>query len=156
MYKSYLLAINFLLLAALCAYIFFDGKREKRGYILTQEVFNGFAGKQELEAKLNALKAQHKAWADSVATLVQNGDSENLLKIYDDNLANFQLQEQELSRVYTSDVWKQINHHLQQFGKENGYVFIFGAAGDGNLMYADDDHNITEDVISYINKKYKE
>lgn len=156
MSKNLLFLINFSLLVALGAYIFFREAPGKKGYILNHEVFNGFAGKQELENKLNVVKAQHKAWADSVILLLQTKESQSLLKVYQDNLANFQLQEQELSQRYTSDIWKQINHYLAEFGKEKGYVFIFGASGDGNLMYADDTHNITMEVVTFINMKYKE
>ena len=37
---------------------------------------------------------------------------------------------------------------------ENGYDVIFGASGEGNIMYATDELNITSEVLAYCNKKY--
>jgi outer membrane protein len=153
--KSYLAIINFLLIGGVILYLFFLRPVEsKKGYILNQQVFNEFNGKRELEKKLNTLKEQHKVWLDSVAAqLNQNSD---LAKIYEANAANLQLQEQELTEKYTADIWKLINQYLAEYGKEKGYDFIFGASGDGSLMYASDANNITSEVTTYINKRYEE
>lgn len=143
------------MLAGLAAYVLFGNVNEKKGYILNQEVFNGFKGKQELESKLGKLQQQHKTWLDSVGSLIAQRNDPALIRMYQENASNFRLQEEELSQKYTADIWKRINHHLAGFGKENGYDFIFGASGDGSLMYADDARNITSEVIPYINARYE-
>ena len=65
------------------------------------------------------------------------------------------VEQQELSSRYTADIWKRINHYVSDYGKTEGYDFIFGATGDGGLMYANDVNDITDEVILYLNKKYE-
>ena len=55
---------------------------------------------------------------------------------------------------YSAKVWKQLNSYMQQYGEENSYDVIIGMQGDGNVMYAKEGVNITEDVIVYSNNKY--
>lgn len=152
MLKTYLLVINLLLVAGIAVYVAVT--REKKAYILNQQVFNEFKGKQELENQLSALQKTHKTWLDSVSARIQNGDNA-LIKTYQENAANFQLEENELSEKYTADIWKQINLYIADFGKEKGYDFIFGASGNGSLMYASDANNITAEVTTYINSRYE-
>jgi outer membrane protein len=152
--RSYLLIINFLLIVAIVTFLIITNLSQKKGFVLNQEVFTGFKGKVELESKLKELKAEHGAWLDSVRTVIDQTNSQQLITVYDENVSNFQLQEQELSEKYTADIWKRINRYIKEFGDENDYEYIFGASGDGNLMYADDAQNITKPVIEYINEKY--
>jgi outer membrane protein len=151
--KTYLLVINLLLVTGIAVYVAVT--REKNAYILNQQVFNEFKGKQELEKQLSALRKAHKTWLDSVSSQIQNGDDAQI-KVYQENAANFQLEENELSEKYTADIWQKINQYIATFGKENGYDFIFGASGNGSLMYAGDANNITEEVIIYLNSRYEE
>jgi outer membrane protein len=150
--KTYLLVINLLLVVGIAAYVAVT--REKKAYILNQQVFNEFKGKQELEKQLSALQKTHKTWLDSVSSRILNGDNVQL-KVYQENAANFQLEENELSEKYTADIWQKINQYIATFGKEKGYDFIFGASGNGSLMYASDANNITEEVIIYVNSRYE-
>jgi outer membrane protein len=151
--KTYLLIINLLLVAGVAVYV--TVTREKKAYILNQQVFNEFKGKQELELQLSALQKTHKAWLDSVSARIQNGDNA-LINVYQENAANFQLEENELSEKYTADIWQKINEYIAAYGKEKGYDFIFGASGNGSLMYASDANNVTKEVITYVNSRYEE
>ena len=62
--------------------------------------------------------------------------------------------EEELTARYTSDIWKHINEGIAEFGKAEGYDFIFGASGNGGIMYADEANDITDRVVTYINLRY--
>jgi outer membrane protein len=44
---------------------------------------------------------------------------------------------------------------MQDYGKKHGYDFIYGAQGSGNLMYANGQKNITDEVLKYINERYQ-
>jgi outer membrane protein len=156
--KNYILALNLILVLALGTYVVLkDIRQEKKGYVLNQRVFDEFTGKKELEEKLSQLSNTHKKHLDSLALVVQtNSGNKNLVDDYNETLRNFELQHQELSQRYTADIWKRINQYLSDYGKENGYAFIFGATGDGSLMYAGESNDITDEVIKHINKSYLE
>lgn len=65
-----------------------------------------------------------------------------------------QLQIQEEDKKTTQTVINDINDYIQQYGKDHGYKMIFGANGNGNIMYAEDGIDLTEKVIQGINKKF--
>ena len=137
-------------------YIFMHRNEEKKGYVLNQRVFDEFKGKKELEQRLIALQNTHKARLDSITLLIQRQPAnKELIARYNEQLKSFDLEQQDLSQRYTADIWKRINQYISEYGKKNGYSFIFGATGEGNLMYADDINNITDDVIADINKQYE-
>jgi outer membrane protein len=64
----------------------------------------------------------------------------------DDNAAQAQ--------QYTDEVWKQLNQYIKEFGIENGYDYIIGANGEGSLMYAKEQHDISKELTLYVNEKY--
>lgn len=153
-YTQILLTVNFVLLVAVAAYVFIKPAPQKQGYVLNQELFEGFQGKQYLETKLKALQTGHQTYLDSLSTLIQQQDSEALRAAYSQTQQQFALMEQELSDKYTADIWKEINKGLAVYGEAQGYDFILGASGDGSLMYASEAENITADVVAYLNTEY--
>ncbi|MDB5274748.1 MAG: outer membrane protein [Chitinophagaceae bacterium] len=54
----------------------------------------------------------------------------------------------------TSGVINQINSFVQQYGEEHHYDFIFGTTQDGNVMYGTKGNDITEEVLTALNKNY--
>lgn len=154
--KNFFVVLNLLLLTVLSVYLLYDRQNSRKGYVMNQQVFDEFNGKKELEIKLNQVKSVNKKRLDSLAVLIAKEKNNNGLAVtYQDLLRTSQLQEQELSAKYTADIWKYINQNLAAFGKEEGYDFIFGASGDGGLMYANEVNDITEKVVKYLNKQYE-
>lgn len=152
----YLPVFNLTLLIGLGVYVFFNANPDKKAYVVNQRVFDEFKGKQELEAKLGALKSKHKSALDSMAEGIQKqAASREQLAQYQETLRTFEFEQQELSSRYTADIWKRINQYVSDYGKTEGYDFIFGATGDGGLMYANDVDDITDEVILYLNKRYE-
>ncbi|GGF27937.1 hypothetical protein GCM10011383_44550 [Hymenobacter cavernae] len=48
----------------------------------------------------------------------------------------------------------EINAYLKQYGKEKGYDFILGATEQGNIVYAAEGKDITEEVLTGLNQQY--
>lgn len=152
-FRNVFAALNFILVLALAGYIFFKPTATGRNaYVMNQRIFAEFKGKIELEEKLNALRGLHKKQLDSLAAgIIQPGQD----ALYQEHLRTLALKEQELSERYTADIWKRINQYIVAYGKKEGYDFIFGASGDGSIMYAGEANDVTDDVVSYINKQYE-
>lgn len=66
-----------------------------------------------------------------------------------------QKQIQEEDQKATQTVVNDINDFVKEFGKKNNYKIIFGAGGSGNIMYADDGADLTEEVLEGLNKEYQ-
>jgi outer membrane protein len=52
------------------------------------------------------------------------------------------------------EILTEINAYIKQYGKEKGYDFILGATENGNIVYAAEGKDITEDVLIGLNKQY--
>jgi outer membrane protein len=136
-------------------YVLYDRHNSKKGYVINQKIFEGFSGTNELEQKLNKIKIVNKRKLDSLFVVVESEkNNKGLAVMYQDLLRSSQLQEQDLSAKYTSEIWRHINDGIADFGKQEGYEFIFGASGNGGIMYANDVNDITEDIVSYLNARY--
>lgn len=125
---------SLLVILLLAGYDYFTVKKEV-AYVHNDKVFSGFIGTKHLESKFK-LESQKILSSDSTSGIMP-------------------LQLENLSAQYTAESWKLINQYVSDFGKKEGIVFIYGATGDGTLMYADQAYDITEEVIQYINERYE-
>ncbi len=159
-------------IAALCLFLVLAGVSfggsQKVAFIDNAKLFNSFAGKKELEARLKKQEGDTQAILDSMqvdikameSKLAGISDAPLREKYQQKAMAFLQLQEefanknQLLDQQYTNEIWLQINQYVQDYGKENKYDFIHGASGTGSMMYADKGFDITEQVLQYINKRY--
>jgi outer membrane protein len=149
-----LLIANLLVLAGI-GYYAFSVRNKKMAFIINQRVFSEFLGKKELEKRLNDLRAGNNKSVDSLTSLMRQANNQAASSIYQEGIDNIKLMEEQLSSRYTADIWKQINQWVNEYGKQKGFDFILGAAGNGSLMYANEGDDITEEVIVFLNKKYQ-
>ncbi len=141
-------------------------------YINTEEVYNNFDLKKKMESQLKSTEQIRQGILDSMKLQLDMMYSHMQVKqeMNDSFLTNrfsdlrdsyFKRQEEfkqandALAQQYTTQIWSQLNQYLQDYGHRKGYQYIFGANGDGALMFADDAVNITDDVKGYVNNRYK-
>jgi len=67
---------------------------------------------------------------------------------------NFEEELIEVSQEYDQQIWERLNGFVKTYAEEKGYDIIIGASGDGNLMYANEKLDITDQLIEYCNQKY--
>ena len=145
--------------------------REKTGFIDIHEVYQKFDLKKELERKFKTVQEQRKIITDSMELnlkLLEN-KLRTVKSISDAEAADFQSRRQDylqinnrfeednqqLTAQYDKEILKQLNQYVHDYGIEKGYDYIFGNDNNGAFMHADKKLEITEDVIRYINDKYK-
>ncbi|MCH2196982.1 OmpH family outer membrane protein [Kordia sp.] len=63
----------------------------------------------------------------------------------------FQQEDQKATQTVIND----INDYVREYGKTHGYRIIFGAGGNGNIMYAADGTDLTEKVLEGLNSEFK-
>ncbi|EAY24030.1 OmpH family outer membrane protein [Microscilla marina] len=51
---------------------------------------------------------------------------------------------------------KQINSFVEQYAKDKGYEIVLGTTESGNLMYASHAYDITDEVLTALNKNYQQ
>ena len=150
-----------LIVGAICMVIFLSPKETPKqyGYVDNLTLFSEFNMVQDLQkTKLPALNVQQKR-VDSLYQLLQQQTKEAAIqdlkqKMYVEN-SKLQNLGTEIKQQINSQVWERLNTYLEEFGKEKKVNLIFGIQGNGNIMYADDAYNFTQEAIQFANSKYE-
>lgn len=154
------------LLTVAVGYVYY--KIPKVAYVSTNKVYNDYKGKLEYQTKLENEDANNRKILDTLKYEIEmlnakvSSSNDKILFELESKAKNYERLRTELEerlqtqkQQYIEDIWKQINKHVEEYGAVNGYDYIYGAEGTGALMYADKKDDVTEDVISFINKKYE-
>lgn len=170
MIKKYLNVLMFVVVfaAILSCYFILESKIPKVAYVDIEKVYNEFSMKKELESKLINVQQARKLILDSLK-IELNALSQNIKSEKDvANIQNFQFKKQEYllkeerfnednqatTDSYNSQIWKQIKQYVKDYGKQNAYTIISGADETAVVLYGDENVNITETVIKYVNERY--
>ena len=116
---------------------------------------------KELDANVNKLKldyasAQNEAsakgpqWAQLKAQELQKRERE--LGIMQESMVK-QLQDEFGSK--RDSVVEKMRKYVKEYGKKNGYDYIYGTGDAASVLYAKDGFDITEKIIKELNDKYK-
>lgn len=150
--------------------------KPKTAYVNLTNLYNEFGLKKQLEQQLVSVTDIRQKQIDSLE-LSLNILSRNLQSIdqakdkalYQSKAIEFDGHRQEflykkksfaddnatLSEQYTSQIWKQLNQYVKDYGDAHGYTYIMGGDGTGTMMYADHGEDLTETLIAYTNDRYK-
>ncbi len=164
--KKYIQPLLLVLLVAFA--VFWSSFNSKKiAYVNTISVYDGFKMKKELEDKYKKVQLTRQNLLDSIRFKIEyisvkgkdltdsdRSQINELQRSYLYKEKEFNSNNEATGQQYTEQIWKQINQYLEDYGKENNYDIIFGANGQGNIMFAKEGDDITKDVSEYINKKY--
>ena len=172
--KNNIQSLLLIVLIALCGYLTIrveSVSNNKSAYFQSLKVFEGFKLQQELSSQFENDVADQKMKLDSLelqlrilyneADKSENPEEKLLMTInflqekYIKTKSDFQEKNTVQADQYNQQVWKQINQYIEEYGRLNSYTYIFGAQGDGGIMYADTVNDITDEIIIYINNKYQ-
>ena len=139
-------------------------------FIYNAKVFEGYKGTKLIQQKLVKKQEGQKHQLDSILAEIQVKESAVVPSaLSQQQKVQFMTRRNEYQRVmneYQSGnaeefqeaqqaLWVQINQYIKDYGSEKGYVFIYGATGTGNLMYADTTRDVSNQVIEYINQRFE-
>ena len=66
-----------------------------------------------------------------------------------------QKQLQEEDKKVTQTVVNDINDFVKEYGKKKGYEVIFGATGNGTIMYGESASDLTDEVLAELNTEFQ-
>ncbi len=163
------------LLASITA-IFFSQSKSGLAYVDVNELIEGYERtkieRTLFDKKANTLTANidslAKNWQNELKTYEEERPkmSKKEIELQQELLANkqqqlnnyqqaIQKQIQEENQKMTQTVVNDINDYIKEYGKQNGYPIIFGAGGNGNIMYAKESTNLTSKVLEGLNNRYR-
>lgn len=156
-------------------WIFFMGRTMKVVYVDNGVLMTKYEGMKDARKEYEKKAAVWQANAD---TLVSEWERE--LKAYEKERSGMSAKERELKeqllsnkqqqiaqyreavqmkareeeQKMTQTVLNEVNDYLKDYGKKRGYTFILGATGVGNIVYANEARNITEEIVKGLNEQY--
>lgn len=67
----------------------------------------------------------------------------------------FRAQEiQQGSGVEIDSIVSQVKNYIKEYGKKNGYTYIYGDTEASNLLYAKEDLDLTDEIIKKLNEEF--
>ena len=140
----------------------------KVSYINISEVFEKFGLKKELSIQFekgslgrdDILNEMYLGLETMLKDIEKNPSEDAILlykkreAVYMEKREQFDSQKVAQLKEYDAQILRQLNQYVKDYGKEEGVDVILGATGQGNIMYCDEEMNITEEVIAYINERY--
>lgn len=144
-------------------------------YVDVNKLIEGYSrtkvAKAEFEKKANVMKANVDSLVGNWQKELKNYEKERTslspkeLKLKQELLGNKQQQIngyqeaiqkkiQEEDKKMTQTVINDINDYIKEYGKKHSHKIIFGASGGGNIMYADESSDLTEEVLKGLNAEY--
>lgn len=155
-------------------YLFFFN-HEKLAYVESNKVLINYKAMQEASASYqkklsiwtanidtlrNELQQTIKKYEEQKPDLSksQMAKEEKLIRTKQQQLIEYQrgIEEkaQKEDQEMTQRVLQRVNAFIKRYGETNGYDVIFAATESGNLVYAKDYLNITEEVLNGLNREY--
>lgn len=146
--------------------VYVDVNKLLEGYKRTKEVRAQFEIKAKtLNANVDSLMTD---WQNELKTYEKERAkmSKKELELKQELLGNkqqqinnyqqaIQKQIQEEDKKATQTVINDINDYVKEYGKKHNYKIIFGASGGGNIMYANDVSDLTDEVLEGLNTEFQ-
>lgn len=167
--KNILILALLLSLGIICTLSIIIFNKKEVAFVRVPELIEGFSLKSELSNKLKMSIDARTAITDSIkATLAtmesqfaqgQATDEEvreykRLLELYRQKSNQFEQMTNEQAEEYDRQIFNQINQYVEDYGKEHKYAYILGANGNGSMLYAESENDLTNELINYVNARY--
>ncbi len=151
-------------------------KYSKTAFVKSQLVLEKYKGMNEVKAiyqkKVDAWKANYDSlefrynnslqeYSSSVNKLSKTEKEqleinlkrqEEVVNKYGKNIEEKAAEENE---KLTQGVLNQVNDYIKRYAQQNGYELVLGVTLSGNILYGSEAIDITENIISGLNKEYK-
>ncbi len=149
----------------------------KTAYIDTEELMKEYQEFKDFEAKFktmsdkmkNELDNDAKRFQNDVLDLQKNAQSKGMewaqkrqaeLERRQQTLAekeqNYMKKFQEESAVERDSMVTKMKTFIKDYGKEQGYDYIYGTGDAASVLYGKEEYNLTKEILSLLHKQYEE
>lgn len=135
----------------------FDGMKEAH---LLQQKSSG-----EIKARLDTLQMDFQHAVNkyneqfSKLSKAERTTREKILRMQEDNLRKYSQKTEESIKEQdeklTVGVLNQVNAFVEEYAKKMNYDIVLGTTSSGNILYAKEQMDITDEVIKALNEQYK-
>lgn len=127
---------------------------KKTGFVDLFKLVEGFELQKEYTGEARREMEREKSMIDSIIYTEKLRSPATYETAQQDLYNALYRKTEERNKEIEKMIWKRLNPYIVEYGKEKGYAYIYGANGTGNVLYADESEDITEELIEYVNKRY--
>src|SRR5690554_5666917 len=149
----------------------------KTAYIDTERLMKEYQEFKDFESKFKSMSERMqseldrdmKKFQNDVLDLQKNAQSKGMewaqnrqaeLERRQQTLAqkeqNFMRKFQEESAVERDSMISEMKDFIKDYGKKNGYDYIYGTGDAASVLYAKEEYDLTEEILNLLNKQYEE
>ncbi|MDX6191321.1 OmpH family outer membrane protein [Flavobacterium sp. Fl-318] len=148
-----------LLIVLLLSFYFIKSNKEIV-YVDSVKLFDGFVMTKEMKKVGEKEFNSRKAVLDNLYATLQNPETSEAVKAqlmqeFVRGKEEFHQFEQAFISEESSKIWKRIKSYSSEFSKDKDYKLIIGSNSQSNVLFADDEIDVTDDLLIYLNKKYE-
>jgi outer membrane protein len=154
--------INFIAIILLAAFFVFNHffNSDKVVYVDNTKLFDGFnmtkemkkVGEKEFNVKKTILDSLYsKLQSSNVSEL----EKKQLMPQFVKNKEELEQFNQNFAGVETLKIWSRINDYAKDYAEQKNFQLIISSQNKQSVIYASDKVDKTNELLSYINKKYE-
>ncbi|MDB5256582.1 MAG: hypothetical protein JWM14_1277 [Chitinophagaceae bacterium] len=168
--KGWLVSVLVIALMALSISVWNYFNSPKLAYVNNKQLFADFVYKKELEKELTKIEHMKKSVLDSLRLDLEfRAEQLGGKKKTEAEVSQFRTYEQQylfkekqftetydkVAKEYTDQVWKQLNQYVKDYGQAHSYNMVFGTTNSGEIMYADEAEDLTDEILEFANSRYQ-
>nr|WP_228520480.1 OmpH family outer membrane protein [Flavobacterium sp. CSZ] len=135
-------------------------QKNKTVYVDNVKLFNDFSMTKELKNSGEKEFNLKKSKVDSLYSKLQYpGLSISEKKITMQQFVQYKEELEQFNQFFAAEqstkIWARIKSYSAQFSKDRNYQLIIGSDNKQTILFADEEIDVTNDLITYLNKKYE-
>lgn len=156
------LVVNALLISVLSFFLlfYFFKSNNEIAYVDNQKIFDGFVMTKEMkragEKEFNSRKlVLDKLYSNLQSATISASQKKELMQQFIQGKEELEEFNQTFAAEQTAQIWSRITSYTAEFSKEKKYELIIGSDNKQAVLFADEEIDVTNDLLTYLNKKYE-
>lgn len=156
------LVVNALLISVLSFFLlfYFFKSNKEIAYVDNQKIFDGFVMTKEMkragEKEFNSRKlVLDKLYSNLQSATISASQKKELMQQFIQGKEELEEFNQTFAAEQTTQIWSRITSYTAEFSKEKKYELIIGSDNKQAVLFADEEIDVTNELLTYLNKKYE-
>lgn len=153
--------VNLIIIILIIGFLLFDKifSEQKIVYVDNEKLFNSFQMTKDLKRLGEIEFNDRKKEVDSLYLKIQDDlgqeEKESVMKLFASKRDELDQFNQTFAINETEKIWNRINSYVKSYSIENDCQIIIGSNSNRDILYANENIDITVELTDYINKKYE-
>ena len=157
-YRLFIPIVSLLFIILVMLYFFSSNSNDIVG-IDSKVVFEKFKMTTDLNKVGKKKYEGMQKMVDSLYSKIEDVDNEDIKNQQYQNFMREKQKLDEFSETFAAEqsekIWLRIGEYAKDFAKENNYKIMLGAQPNKNVIFQDEETNVSEKFLMYINQRYE-